>query len=150
MKKTPLRLLMVKNTIFDPFVMTAPKDGRVSCNDFLTEETPVISNTSETKRKEVGCAWKRVFPPRTDKEDARSAKSGDQGHGEIIVISDNSAIMNPEELEDEQFNEGYDSDGNHPYLGDFEAEAVLMEQYNEDMLGSATEVTANLLCSHIR
>ena len=55
-KNIPLRPLMVKNTIFDPFAVVAPKDGRVSCNEFLTEETLVTSNTSETKRKEVGCA----------------------------------------------------------------------------------------------
>ena len=112
---------MVKNAIFDPYAMAFPKDGRVSCNEFLTEETPATSNTSETKREEVGCAWKQVFPPRTDKEDTRSAKSGDRGHGEIIVISDNSVTMTPEELEDERFNEGYNSDGNLPYLGGFEA-----------------------------
>ena len=55
-EKTPLRPLMVKNTIFDPFALVAPKDGRVSCNEFLTEETLVTSNTSETKRKDIGCA----------------------------------------------------------------------------------------------
>ena len=41
--------------------MAAPKDGRVSCNEFLTEETLVTSNTSKTKRKEVECAWKCFY-----------------------------------------------------------------------------------------